>query len=467
MKQTKLIVTLLAILLVHTAPPVSAGELSPELSEKIQHTNHKAFLSVIIRMADQVDLRASTLDITGRKKVLRSRQVIKVLKATALISQEDLITFLEKEKLSGAVVRYTSFWIFNGLALRATPEVIQKVALQDDVDIVTEDLPVPPPVLLPSLTLQSDSPYTWNIEKIRAQEVWEMGYNGEGVVVGIFDTGVDGNHPDLASKYRGGNNSWFDPHGEYTTPHDSAGEYTGHGTHIAGIILGGNASDKHIGVAPGAKWIAAKAWNDQGESTTSTIHEIFQWFMDPDGDPVTDDAPDLVNNSWSLEDKLFGIFPCCKLDFKDDITAWRMAGIIPVFAAGNSGPWFFTGESPGNYPETIAVGATDPLDSIAFFSSRGPSNCDLSIFPDITAPGVAILSSAPDGNYRSISGTSQASPHVAGTIALMLDANPNLNIDEIESVLKTTATPLGFFHPNFTYGWGQLDALEAVSAALP
>lgn len=233
------------------------------------------------------------------------------------------------------------------------------------------------------------------------------------------------------------------------------------------LYWGGDASDKYIGVAPGAKWIAAKAWNDKGESTTSTIHEIFQWFMDPDGDPATDDAPDLVNNSWSLEDKLFDIFPCCKLDFRDDITAWRMAGIIPVFSAGNSGPWFFTGESPGNYPETIAVGATDLLDSVAFFSSRGPGNCDLSIFPDITAPGVAILSSAPDGNYRSVSGTSQASPHVAGTIALMLNANPNLNIDEIESVLKTTATPLGFFHPNFTYGWGQLNALEAVSAALP
>lgn len=437
------------------------------MSDRLQYAHHKDYLSVIIRMSDQADLRASTLSITGRNKALRSRQVIKALRTTAIVGQEDLITFLEKENSLGNIVHYTSFWIFNGLSMRANPEVIKEIASRDDVDIVSEDRPIPPPVLLPSTPFKSESLYTWNIEKIKAKDVWDMGYNGNGVVVGIFDTGVDGNHPDLASKYRGGDNSWFDPHGEYVTPHDSAGKHTGHGTHIAGIILGGNASGKYIGVAPGAKWIAAKAWNDAGESFTSTIHEIFEWFMDPDSDPATNDAPDVVNNSWTIVDKLFGIFPYCNLEFKDDIEAWRRAGIIPVFSAGNSGPWLFSGGSPGNYPGTIAVGATYPFDSIALNSSRGPGNCDLSVFPDLTAPGVAVFSSAPNDNYRTLSGTSQAAPHVTGTIALMLDANPNLSVEEIESTLKATATPLGCSHPNFTYGWGLLDASEAVSAVIP
>lgn len=467
MKKIKSFFTTFAIILTFIASHAYTGELSTGLSERLQQVNHKGYLSVIVRMADQADLRALTLDISGRNKALRSRCVIRALKTTAISRQKGLIKFLEKEKDLGNVVYYTSFWIFNGLSVKATPEVIKKIASRDDVDIVMEDLPIPPPVLFPSTPLQSDSIYTWNIEKIKAQKVWDdMGYDGSGVVVGILDTGVDVNHPDLASKYRGGNNSWFDPHEEYVTPHDSAGEYTGHGTHIAGIILGGNASGQHIGVAPGAKWIAARIWNDAGEDAQSSdMHKVFQWFMDPDGEPSTDDAPDVVNNSWGF--KLLDIFPWCLPDFQDDIRAWRQAGIVPVFSAGNSGPRFFSGESPGNYPETIAVGATYPLDSIALFSSRGPSNCNLSIFPDISAPGVAIYSSYPDGDYRYYSGTSQASPHVVGTIALMLDANPDLSIEEIESTLKETATPLGFFHPNFSYGWGLIDALKAVSAVIP
>ena len=154
-------------------------------------------------------------------------------------------------------------------------------------------------------------------------------------------------------------------------------------------------------------------------------------------------------------------------DLQDDIRALRMAGIIPVFSAGNSGPLPFTANSPGNYPEAIAVGATGLSDSIYFFSSRGPSNCDLSIFPDITAPGIDILSSTPHGNHLSFSGTSMAAPHVTGTIALMLNANPNLSIEEIETTLKETATPLGLSPPNNTYGWGRVDALEAVTAVIP
>ncbi|MBW1855044.1 MAG: S8 family serine peptidase, partial [Deltaproteobacteria bacterium] len=443
----KSLVTILVIILIQITSYAYAGELSLGLSERLPYANPKEYLSVIVRMADQADLNTATQGIMGRSKALRSRNVIRSLQATATERQQDLITFLEKEKSLGNVVHYTSFWIFNGLSLKATPQVIKKIASRDDVDNVSEDLPIASPVLLPSVLLQTDFPYTWNIEMIKAPEVWELGIDGSGVVVGIFDLGVAVNHPDLKSNYRGGDNSWFDPFGEHDQPYD----YEGHGTHVTGIIVGGNAGGKYIGVAPGAKWIAARYRNDAGAGgRTSDMHKGFQWFMDPDGDPDTNDAPDVVNNSWS-----FLLSPYCRRGLQDDIRALRMAGIIPVFSAGNSGPLPFFANSPGNYPETIAVGATGPFDIIYFFSSRGPNNCDLSIFPDITAPGIGILSSTPHGNYLSLSGTSMAAPHVTGIIALMLDANPNLSMDDIETTLKETSTPLGFFHPNNTYGWGR------------
>jgi subtilisin family serine protease len=204
-------------------------------------------------------------------------------------------------------------------------------------------------------------------------------------------------------------------------------------------------------------------WNDEGDSVLSSdVHGIFEWFMDPDGNPATDDAPDVVSCSWS-----FDTFPWCFTELQDDVQAWREAGIIPVFAAGNSGPFFFSGQSPGNYPETISVGATNILDWVAPFSSRGPGNCDLRIFPDLVAPGVNIFSSVPDSTYSFLSGTSQAVPHVVGTIALMLSANPDLTVDEVELTLKQSAQPVGLFHPNFSSGWGKVDALGAVLAVIP
>ena len=190
--------------------------------------------------------------------------------------------------------------------------------------------------------------------------------------------------------------------------------------------------------------------------------------MDPDGNPETNDAPDVVNCSWGQT--WFHLITFCSPSYREDIKAWRMAGIIPVFAAGNLGYYFpfFSGSSPATYPETISVGATDFLDVISFLSSRGPSNCDLSIFPDVVAPGSSILTSSPDGGYVFAGGgTSLAAPHVAGVVALILNANPDLTVDEIESVLKETAKPLGLFHPNNTYGWGRVDALKAVEAVTP
>jgi subtilisin family serine protease len=456
-------VTILALLGVLHYVPSYSGELSPGLAEKLRTTDTNTPVPVIVRMSQQTDLKTATEGIAGRNRPLRLKRVIQSLKGTALEGQKTVRAIIKGGQSSRQVEHFRPFWIFNGFFMKATPGFIQQLALRDDVDLIREDFAIPIPAFLKSAPLQTDSVYSWNIERIRAQEAWEMGYDGSGVVVGILDTGVDVTHPDLSERFRGGDESWFDYHGEHEVPVDAAGWATGHGTHVAGIVLGGDKSGSPIGVAPGATWIAARMWNDEGDSVLSSdVHGIFEWFMDPDGDDATDDAPDVVNCSWS-----FDTFPWCFPELRDDVRAWREAGIIPVFAAGNSGPFFFSGQSPGNYPETISVGATTILDWVAPFSSRGPGNCDLGIFPDLVAPGTNIFSSFPDGTYQFLSGTSQAVPHVVGTIALMLSANPDLRVDEVAIILKQTAKPVGLFSPHFSAGWGQVDALGAVLAVIP
>jgi subtilisin family serine protease len=280
-------------------------------------------------------------------------------------------------------------------------------------------------------------------------------YTGVGSVVGSFDTGVDMDHPDLAPRYRGNHSiSWFDPYGEHASPFDP----NGHGTHTTGTAVGGDASGSNIGVAPGAQWIAAKAWDDQGVGLASAFHEIFEWFLAPGGDPAN--APDVVNASWGFFES--GCIP----EFQADIQALRAAGIFPAFAAGNDGPDPGSVHSPGADPESFAVGATDFFDDIAFFSARGPSPCGGIIKPELSAPGVSILSTLPGGDYLAADGTSMATPHVTGAVAVLRSINPALTVDELEAALTLGAVDLGPAGPDNSFGAGRLDLFQSAQIAL-
>ena len=222
----------------------------------------------------------------------------------------------------------------------------------------------------------------------------------------------------MPAAWRGGTNSWFDPYGQHpTTPADA----NGHGTQTLGITVGGTDGGTSIGVAPDARWIAAKIFNDSGVATSTGIHQAFQWVLDPDGNPATDDAPDVVNNSWAMGS------PACDLSFAPDVAVLVDAGIVPVFAAGNFGPGDSTSASPANGPGAFSVGAVDGADAIADFSSRGPTSCGRTTpttFPSVVAPGVGIRTSDRFGLYGSGSGTSCSAPHVSGAIALLRGAVP-------------------------------------------
>ena len=230
-----------------------------------------------------------------------------------------------------------------------------------------------------------------------------------------------------------------------------------------GIMVGGDAGGTAIGVAPDAKWIAVKIFNDAGNATYSGIHAGFQWLLDPDGNDETDDAPDVVNNSWG-----FSLNPGeCLPEFQPDIQALKASGIGVVFSAGNSGPNGATSLSPANYPESFGVGAVDQTRTITSFSARGPSACDGSIFPEIVAPGdgirtadVTLNGTAPDP-YATVLGTSFAAPHVAGAMALLLSLDPQLTVAELEGALVQSAVDLGAAGADNVYGYGLLDVAAA------
>jgi bacillopeptidase F len=272
-----------------------------------------------------------------------------------------------------------------------------------------------------------------------------------------MDTGVDGQHPDLVSSWRGGTNSWYDPYSEFAQPHDGLG----HGTQVMGVMVGGDVSGNNIGVAPGAHWISVKIFKDDATAFLSAIHSGFQWLLDPDGDPLTDDAPDIVNNSWgSISSQ-----PTCDTEFHADVDALKLAGIEVVFAAGNGGPFDSSLYSPADYAEVVSVASVDEFMNVANTSSRGPSNCSTGYYPNLAAPGVGIYTSdlSPIGaQYATVEGTSFAAPHITGIIALLKTAVPTASYSDVRNSLHTTAFDLGSPGPDDVTGFGLVDAQLAL-----
>ena len=424
--------------------PAPSDKMSPEVQAALDALQPGEMLTVIVKLKQHTDLSS----ILGQTKEERLRRVIVALQATARAAQAPIVVLLQLRSSQGLVSEFTPFWVFDGLSVTATREVVLELAGRSDVESITPD----------ETDVTPSSPVTGppeaNVSVINAPALWTSGFYGQGIVVANMDTGVDVSHQDLASRWRGGTNSWYDPYKQYpTTPTD----LDGHGTWTMGVLAGGDAGGTTIGVAPGAQWIAVKIFNDRGKATTTAIHQGFQWLLDPDGNPGTADAPDVVNNSWAYGG------PGCNLEFQPDLQALHAAGIVPVFAAGNYGPGGATSVSPANYPEAFAVGATDNNDLIYSGSSRGPSACGESqtIYPEIVAPGVDIRTTDLYGQYLQASGTSLSAPHVTGALALLLSAHPNLDADQQEYALLDTAVDLGNPGPDNTFGYGGLDVYAA------
>ncbi|MDY7041496.1 MAG: S8 family serine peptidase, partial [Chloroflexota bacterium] len=441
-------------------PPEIRRKIEPALLKQLLVTGEDESVPCLVHLRATADLAPVVVAEVSAQE--RRRMVVSALQATAGETQGPVRAYLAQEQSLGRVERYTPYWVFNGLAVAAQREVILTLASRPDVEIVRADhvryLPEgwkdgSQSSNLP--TLQS-STTEWNISRVQADLVWDsLGIDGDGVVVANMDTGVDLYHPALLTRYRGYSPKGLHSHaGNWFCATDEGYTYPGdghsHGTHTMGTIAGGEG----IGVAPGAQWIAVKIFNNSGYAHDSWIHAGFQWLLAPNDDP--DLAPDVVNNSWGSQNG-------ADETFRPDVQALIAAGIVPIFSAGNGGSGSSTLDSPGSFPEAIAVGATDSDDVIAGFSSRGPSPWN-EVKPEVSAPGVSVRSSVPGGGYSNKNGTSMAAPHVTGIVALMLQADPGLSISQVEQALTSTAVPLGSPHPNNDYGWGLVDAYGAVLA---
>jgi serine protease AprX len=451
------IITLAVILAVCGAPADSSEAIDPQLQPLLVDTDSDEKIAVIIRLSDRVDPG----DLSPGSKSRRRGELIRALRQKAATSQSPIRSFLESKGVHDAV----SLLLINGVAFEARPDVIRELATLPGIESVRLDRKI----RLPRAALRDPSRPTrkrdraplsraiaaveWNIAMIRAPDLWALGSDGTGVVVASLDSGVDSSHPDLMSRWRGEPNGWFDPNAEHATPHDSSG----HGTNTMGLILGGSAGGTDIGVAPGAEWIAAKIFDNVGDASFSAIHQSFDWVLDPDGDPLTDDSADVVNNSWGLRDNVNE----CILEFQLDIQTLKAAGIAVVFSAGNAGSGASTSLSPANNPEGFATGMVDASMTVDGQSSRGPATCDSTIYPEVVAPGVFVWTSDLLGGYVEEIGTSFAAPHVSGAMAVLLQAYPGATVGELESVLKDSALDLGTAGPDNAYGYGLIDLVQA------
>ncbi|MHC8515660.1 S8 family serine peptidase [Sporosarcina sp. ITBMC105] len=462
---------------------IAQNKVSDRLLQSFKDEEMVTFLVKFKEQADSEKIasaakeQASKQKLTGKQSVLLTRSaVVSELKATSLESQQNVLQFLEAEVEAGNAKDLTSYYIVNGLAVTATKDIAEKVATFAEVEKI---LPNETRQLFTTKTENATTPTSgianveWNVERVNAPQVWGMGIDGSGTVVASIDTGVQWDHPALKEKYRGYNAAtgevnhdfnWFDA----TAGRSAAYDDHGHGTHVTGTMVGSEPNGSNqVGVAPGAKWIAVKAFTANGGTDTDLLAAA-QWILAPtdaNGNARVDLAPDVVNNSWGGGRGLDEWY-------RDVVRNWRAAEIFPEFSAGNTtlsnpgGPGSVA--NPANYPESFATGATDINNKVGGFSLRGPSPYG-EIKPDISAPGVNIRSSVPGGGYEGgWNGTSMAGPAVSAVAAMLRQVNANISVDEMEQVLLNTATALTDNEyptsPNHGYGYGLVDAYEAVSS---
>jgi subtilisin family serine protease len=461
-------------------PPTQRASVHPLVWESLEGEPQ---VEVLLLLRAQADLSAARA-LPDREA--KARFAFDGLRAVAEASQRPLRALLEAE---GA--EYQGFYLINAIKVRAGGGLLRTLAARPDIARI---VPNPRVRGVPTSPLQPASAAPNGIEpnlvRVNADDVWALGYTGQGVVVAGQDTGYDWDHPALKSQYRGWDGAAASHDYNWHDAVHAGGGLCGadspepcddhsHGTHTMGTIVGDDGgagtAGNQIGVAPGAQWIGCRNM-DQGYGTPATYIECFEFFLAPypvSGTPAQGDpslAPHVINNSWSCPPSE----GCDPGTLEAAVETVRQAGIVVVASGGNSGPYCGSVDRPpALYQQSFSIGAFDHSnDQIAGFSSRGPVTYGGQTYnkPDIAAPGVSIRSSVPGGGYGYSSGTSMAGPHVTGAVALLLSANPSLQgqVAAIEGILTGSAEPKLDAQcgeagpPNAVWGWGILDIQAAI-----
>jgi serine protease AprX len=454
-----------------------------------QHTAGGKQAEFMIVLADQADLsRAATLPTKNEKE----RFVHDTLWNKSQTTQGPILQWLRERG-----IEHRSFYIVNAVLVKGSQEIAETLAARPDVARVEgnphiqNSFPQPgPSVEAPS---QPELPKTIEpgISYTHAPDVWALGFTGQNIVVASADTGQRWSHNALKPHYRGWNGTVADhDYNWHDSIHDSVGNPCGnnaqqpcddyfHGSHTTGTAIGDDGGANQIGMAPGAKWIGCRNM-DEGVGTPARYIECMEFFLAPypvngtpdQGDPTL--APDITINSWGCPTSE----GCSVNTLQAAVEAQAAAGIMMVVAAGNAGPSCSTSiDPPSFYAASYTAGALNTgTDTIASFSSRGPITVDGSnrTKPDITAPGTSTRSASntSDNAYVFADGTSMATPHIAGAMALLWSAHPELQnqIDASRTALDNAAhfissTQCGTAGPpNNVFGWGRVDILAAVNA---
>lgn len=461
-----------------TSPPPSPDDkIEPQL---LQALGNRSKVDFFIHFSTQADLSPAA-KLTS--KAARGRFVYEALQQTADRSQAEV-----RQVLKADGYPYRPFYISNKILVQGgTETLLFELAARRDVARLTlnKTYRLPPLQPLPEAGIARQA-VADNLRFIKVDEVWALGYRGQGLVLAANDTGLQWDHPALIEAYRGEdalsvnhNYRWWDATGTYTA---APGDGHGHGTHVSGIMVGSDAGGQAIGVAPAAELIHCKNMTDEGIGSDASFSECFEWNLAPwdlnGQNPRPDLAPDVVNNSWGYAGGNIA-------SFSAEIAALQAAGILVEAAAGNEGPGCQSLRSPGDTASVLTVGSADFRNlahpgRISAFSSRGGSLLAPAAFvPDLLAPGETIRASIPGDAYASLSGTSMAGPHVSAIIGLMWAAQPQLRgqVSPTVQLLLDTAVPLsGQFGskcggdyqngPNQDWGFGLVDAMAAVQAAL-
>jgi subtilisin family serine protease len=435
------------------AAAAHAGKVHPDLKARLASGE---VMDVIIELPSVDDIFTSPF-VTGRSTVeARTANMISMLKDRTAASRKPFVNILSELGLSNQRSIAAPLWISNRFEVKNCDEALATVLARVPGDFVIrepktvsiidgiESKPV-------SIEEVRQNEAQWGVAMIKAPAAWNT-TRGNGIVVGIIDTGVHLNHEALQSAYAG---AWHDPTHNRPTPDD----IQSHGTHCIGSTLG---RSNGIGVAPEARWIACRGLSDFGSGSEADLLDCAQWMLSG-----ADPKPHVITNSWGggSGDPWYN----------DAMRAWIVAGQIPVFALGNSGPSCRSANSPGDSIYTIGVGATNNADQMASFSSRGPTATMLK--PEVSAPGQDIISAGNSGtnSYTSKSGTSMATPHVAGAVALLLAQDPSRNFYAIKELLESTGDQppvdpadvncgTGQQWPNNAFGHGRINCENSVNA---
>ncbi len=449
---------ILGMLLGFTSPGIlQARAAQPAVAQDIPSSKFESLVlsqlesgpaDFFINLTEQADLSAAKQILTKEEK---GAFVYNALVNTSNRTQADLRSYLDKQE-----VDYQAFYIVNAILVRmGSLELATAVASRPEVAGISANHPfqLDEPMINPD-TLNQPQAIEPNITFVKADQVWAMGFDGQGTVMAGNDTGLYWNHPALIRQYRGCTNppdctiidhnyNWWDATGTYPNVPDDG---HGHGTHTTGTMVGDDGGANQIGMAPGARTVHCKNMTNSGSGDDGTFLTCFQWDLAPwdlaGQNPRPDLAPDAINNSW-------GYWGGGQNQFRGAVDALLAAGIVVEVSSGNEGPGCTTLRSPGDYLEVFTTGSINHASawpgSITGFSSRGPSSLDGDYFPDFMAPGENIRSSVPGGSYEGgWSGTSMAGPHVTALIGLIWSANPALRgqIETTYDIIQQTVAPV-------------------------